>query len=139
MNSQEICPKCGGAKSYFYDENHAKPCELCCPHDCGWYQLSEHQGGYLEGGNNNCCLRGCGQLQRKLKMAEITIDDLFRGAEPQLMELASALIAGTPASLAGETILEPVRQILEANAKTQLNLAYVAYGVLSGISQTKSQ
>lgn len=51
------CPKCGGSGHYAYDDNHAKICEVCCPHDQGWFELKEHYG------NRNgqmCCKRGCG-------------------------------------------------------------------------------
>ena len=56
------CPKCHGTGSYMYDENHGKPCELCCPHDEGYWQLKEHYGD-----NNDkwACKRGCGHIVDK--------------------------------------------------------------------------
>lgn len=56
------CPKCNGTGSYSYDENHGKICEVCCPHDQGWWLLQEHYG------NDNgklCCLRGCGTVKEQ--------------------------------------------------------------------------
>ena len=53
------CPKCGGSGSYMYDHNHAKICEVCCPHDQGWWQLGEE---YHDVGKW-CCRRGCGFIR----------------------------------------------------------------------------
>lgn len=58
------CPKCQGRGSYMYDENHWKPCEVCCHHDHGWWELTEHFEGYVEGGDNRCCKAGCGAMAR---------------------------------------------------------------------------
>lgn len=33
------CEKCHGRGSYMYDENHAKPCEVCCTHSLFKYML----------------------------------------------------------------------------------------------------
>ena len=63
------CPKCGGKGWYSYDDNHGRPCEACCPHDQGWWELSENHAGYIAGGDNQCC-RGCGQLHRELNQEE---------------------------------------------------------------------
>lgn len=52
------CPKCHGVGSYMYDHNHGKICEVCCPHDDGWWTLGErhsHPGAL-------CCRRGCGHI-----------------------------------------------------------------------------
>lgn len=64
--NQHACAKCNGAGSYYYDENHAKPCEVCCAHDQGWWQLTEAHKGYVAGADNACCLAGCGQMRREL-------------------------------------------------------------------------
>jgi hypothetical protein len=64
------CSKCRGTGSYMYDHNHGKPCERCCLHDQGWWELTEHYAGYVEGENNNCCKAGCGALQRDLQSEE---------------------------------------------------------------------
>jgi len=65
--SASACSLCGGKGHYMYDENHGKPCEQCCPHDQGWWNLTEHHAGFVEGGDNRCCRAGCGMLYRDLK------------------------------------------------------------------------
>lgn len=53
------CPKCGGTRWYSYDHNHSKPCEVCCPHSDGWWQLTEahgHPGKFA-------CKTGCGEIR----------------------------------------------------------------------------
>jgi hypothetical protein len=57
------CSKCLGTGWYAYDHNHSKPCEVCCPHDQGWWRLLEHYG------HNNgrwACRRGCGHIVESL-------------------------------------------------------------------------
>lgn len=54
------CQKCYGTKWYSYDENHSKPCEVCCPHDKGWWLLEEHYG---EDNGKLCCTAGCGMTK----------------------------------------------------------------------------
>ncbi len=61
-----ICQKCHGRKWYQYDRNHSKPCDACCPHDGGWFEVGEHQSGFVMGGDNRCCLLGCGTMRRDL-------------------------------------------------------------------------
>lgn len=58
--SKEKCSKCGGTGSYMYDENHGKPCEVCCEHNQGWWQLTEHYShpGWW------CCRAGCGEIRK---------------------------------------------------------------------------
>lgn len=63
---RHACAKCGGEGSYYYDENHAKPCEVCCAHFAGWWQLTEAHQGYVAGADNACCLAGCGRMRRDL-------------------------------------------------------------------------
>jgi hypothetical protein len=63
---RHACAKCGGVGRYFYDENHAKPCEECCAHSAGWWQLTEAHQGYVAGADNACCRAGCGQMRREL-------------------------------------------------------------------------
>lgn len=53
------CPRCGGRGWYAYDENHGKPCEVCCQHDKGVWQLREHYR-YLN--EKWCCRAGCGTV-----------------------------------------------------------------------------
>tara|TARA_R110000772_G_scaffold249530_2_gene363832 strand:+ start:22600 stop:22995 length:396 start_codon:yes stop_codon:yes gene_type:complete len=65
--AMKTCSKCKGKGSYFYDHNHAQPCEQCCLHDKGWWDLSpEHHGSYIEGEDNGCCNAGCGKLRRDI-------------------------------------------------------------------------
>ncbi len=61
------CKKCNGKGHYMYRDNHRKMCEDCCPHDKGWWEVTEHYAGYIKGGDNRCCKAGCGQLFRDLK------------------------------------------------------------------------
>jgi hypothetical protein len=67
---QTPCTTCNGAGWYKYDHNHSKPCEDCCPHDNGWWDLSEkyHGSKFIKGGDNGCCLAGCGTMRRDLKV-----------------------------------------------------------------------
>ena len=57
---QDDCPKCHGSRWYQYDSNHSKPCEVCCKHDDGWWQLGE---GYGEATGLWCCRAGCGTVR----------------------------------------------------------------------------
>lgn len=65
------CPLCHGLGYYRYDRNHHKPCERCCPHNQGWWELTEHYAGYIPGSDNGRCLAGCGQLRRELNQSTI--------------------------------------------------------------------
>jgi hypothetical protein len=54
-----VCEKCNGRGSYMYDENHLKPCEMCCDHSEGWWRLEERYG---DDNGKYACKRGCGTL-----------------------------------------------------------------------------
>jgi hypothetical protein len=60
------CPKCQGTGWYKYDENHSTICSSCCPHTGGWWTLTPHYHGYIEGSDNSCCRDGCGTMKRDL-------------------------------------------------------------------------
>lgn len=62
-----VCSRCGGVGRYAYDEWHIKPCEVCCKHDKGWWELTEHYQGYVKGSDNRCCTAGCGTMFRDLQ------------------------------------------------------------------------
>ena len=51
------CPRCHGAGWYYYDEHHSKPCEVCCLHTVGVWQLLNHYGGR---NGSWACRAGCG-------------------------------------------------------------------------------
>ena len=51
------CPRCHGAGWYYYDEHHSKPCEVCCLHAVGVWQLLNHYGGR---NGSWACRAGCG-------------------------------------------------------------------------------
>jgi hypothetical protein len=53
-----------------YDNNHGKPCEVCCLHDKGWWLLKEHYG---KDNGKWCCKAGCGFTVRMVD----NIGDLF--------------------------------------------------------------
>lgn len=55
--TQKDCSRCKGVGSYQYDDIHSKPCEQCCEHNNGWWELKEHYG---EDNGKLCCLSGCG-------------------------------------------------------------------------------
>jgi hypothetical protein len=38
------CPRCLGLRVWAYDQNHMTNCDLCCPHDKGWWLLRDHYG-----------------------------------------------------------------------------------------------
>jgi len=67
MIIKEKCSKCHDTGWYMYDEIHSKPCEKCCKHDQGWWELTPSHAGYIEDGDNRCCKAGCGTLYRDLK------------------------------------------------------------------------
>lgn len=60
IDEPTVCPKCNGAGSYMYDENHGKICEACCPHDQGWWLMLEHYG---QNNGRYACKRGCGETR----------------------------------------------------------------------------
>ena len=65
----ELCKKCNGTGWYQYTTRgtpHSKVCEACCKHDKGWWELTEHYQGYIEGTDNRCCNAGCGTMYRDL-------------------------------------------------------------------------
>ena len=51
------CPRCHGAGWHYYDEHHSKPCEVCCLHAVGVWQLLNHYGGR---NGSWACRAGCG-------------------------------------------------------------------------------
>ena len=68
----EQCAVCNGKGWYAYDENHSKPCEHCCPHDKGWFELGPIYGQYKAGTDNACCKAGCGKMRRDLQNDKLT-------------------------------------------------------------------
>jgi hypothetical protein len=56
--SKKKCEKCNGTGRYMYDENHIKPCEVCCTHPDGWWKLESHG----EDNGKYACKKGCGTL-----------------------------------------------------------------------------
>ena len=63
-NVSAICEKCNGTGKWQYDDIHITVCDKCCKHDKGWWELTEAHGGYIAGGDNGCCLAGCGMRRR---------------------------------------------------------------------------
>ncbi len=61
----KVCARCNGDGWYFYDEHHARPCEECCPHTQGWWDLTDAYSKYVAGEDNACC-RHCGAMRRDL-------------------------------------------------------------------------
>jgi len=58
------CEKCNGTGWYQYSTYgtpHSKPCEDCCKHDQGYWQLLEHYGDK----NGKWCCKGCGHTLDK--------------------------------------------------------------------------
>lgn len=60
-----------------YDENHVKPCEVCCTHPDGWWKLEEH---YDDDNGKYACKRGCGTLINELPSDEDTLIQMTKGA-----------------------------------------------------------
>jgi hypothetical protein len=56
------CEKCKGEGRYMYDENHMKPCEVCCDHSEGWWKLEDNYG---DDNGKYACKKGCGTLVDK--------------------------------------------------------------------------
>lgn len=63
----------------------------------------------------------------------ISIKELFKGAESTLEDVVIMLSEGRLPKDVAEEVIRPKLDILEANAGTQLDPTFVAYGVLSGI------
>lgn len=61
------CKKCNDTGWYPYDHNHSKVCNVCCKHDQGWWELTEHYAKYEEGKDNACCKAGCGTMRRDIR------------------------------------------------------------------------
>lgn len=53
------CAKCEDTGYHRYDANHSKPCDACCPHDRGWYELKQDFG---DNNGKYACMRGCGYI-----------------------------------------------------------------------------
>jgi hypothetical protein len=69
--SDQPCKTCAGKGFFHYDEMHARPCEDCCDHSDGFWQLSKfHHAKYIEDGDNGCC-RHCGIMRRDIEQ-EVT-------------------------------------------------------------------
>lgn len=66
---------------YMYDENHSKPCELCCRHDQGYWMLTDSHGNP----GDMCCTAGCGHTitldEYDALFGGITDDDRKQAAE----------------------------------------------------------
>lgn len=58
------CVHCNGTGWRPLQSDKAKVCEHCCKHDQGWWELTEHYEGFVDGGDNRCCLAGCGTMAR---------------------------------------------------------------------------
>lgn len=66
QESVVICPKCNGTGWYNYDHNHSTVCNECCTHSEGWWEVTKHYNGYIEGSDNRCCKNGCGTMKRDI-------------------------------------------------------------------------
>jgi hypothetical protein len=64
------CPKCNGTGWSPADHNHTFKCDACCPHDQGWWNLTELGGRYVAGADNRCCKAGCGAMYRDVMQKE---------------------------------------------------------------------
>lgn len=107
MVKEKTCKKCNDTRLYMYDENHVKPCEVCCTHPDGWWKLEKH---YAEDNGKYACKRGCGTI-----VNEPPVDD-----EEVLMEQ-------TKNALAEVLGREPTRQeILRAHAGFK-RMAFIMY------------
>ena len=68
VGPDQDCKKCNGTGVYIYSTIGtplSTICGACCPHDEGFWLLTEHFTGYREGRETWCCKRGCGFTQDK--------------------------------------------------------------------------
>lgn len=116
---KQKCKKCSGAGRYMYDENHIKPCEICCTHLDGWWKMEKHYGS-----NNGkyACKRGCGTIVDNLSQTKKVSKKLTSSpqSEEDLMKL-------TKEALANVLDREPTKQeILRAHAGFK-RMAFLIY------------
>lgn len=71
------CKKCKGAGRYMYDENHIKPCEVCCTHPDGWWKMEESYG---KDNGKYACKKGCGTIIDNLPNDEESLMELTKNA-----------------------------------------------------------
>lgn len=94
MTKTSKCKKCDGKGGYFYDEQHFKPCEVCCTHPDSWWKLEQHYG---TDNGRYACKRGCGTIIDDLPGDEESFIELTRdalrdvlGREPTRQEILRA-------------------------------------------------
>lgn len=94
MKKINTCKKCEGKGQYMYDENHVKPCEVCCMHPNGWWKMEQHYG---EDNGKYACKRGCGTIVDQVSDGEETLMQLTKdaladvlGREPTQQEILRA-------------------------------------------------
>ena len=56
------CLKCEDTGWFAYDHNHSTVCDECCPHNQGWWILTEAHGKDRAG--MECCNAGCGYIKQ---------------------------------------------------------------------------
>ncbi len=98
-----------------YDENHVKPCEVCCTHSDGWWKLEKHYGS---DNGKYACKKGCGTIVNTAPKSKKT--DPVPKSDDDLMEL-------TKNALMDVLGREPSKQeILRAHASFK-RMAFVMY------------
>jgi len=63
QHAKPDCPKCKGTGQYQYSTHgtpHFTICDLCCPHNMGWWLLEQHYG---KDNGKLCCRAGCGKTR----------------------------------------------------------------------------
>lgn len=93
MTSLATCNKCSGTGWHMYDLNHIQPCESCCKHSDGWWQLDKRHGMDAD---KFACKTGCGTVIERLPdddaLLGLTRDALVDvlGREPTKQEILRA-------------------------------------------------
>lgn len=62
-----VCPNCKDTKWVPLHAEVKQPCSHCCKHAKGWWELTHEYYGYVEDGDNRCCIAGCGVMARDLE------------------------------------------------------------------------
>lgn len=68
---RKVCSACHGLGFIEIDFEKYQPCSACCPHDKGFFELTEAHG--IQNKGKLCCRNGCGFMKGPLMEYELVI------------------------------------------------------------------